>query len=127
MSVSSKHLFISIASLSWMEVNFLKPVSMYGITARRFPIYYFLSVALSESRYIFVLGPYSSLSNSFFMLLIHLAFLICSLRSHILLSLSSGCWFVFMYLSRPVHKRKQIGLLTPLKTLHPATTGYDET
>ena len=31
------------------------------------------------------------------------------------------------YLLRPVHKRKQIGSLKPLKTLHPATTGNDET
>ena len=30
-------------------------------------------------------------------------------------------------MSRPIHKRKQIGLLTSLKTLNPATTGYDET
>ena len=29
-------------------------------------------------------------------------------------------------LSQPVHKRKQIGLLTSLKTVHPATTGNDE-
>ena len=32
----------------------------------------------------------------------------------------------FTVLSRPVHKRKQAGLLTSLKTVHPATTGNDE-
>ena len=30
-------------------------------------------------------------------------------------------------MSRPIHKRKQIELLTSLKTVHPATTGQDET
>ena len=29
-------------------------------------------------------------------------------------------------MSRPVHKRKQIGLLTSLKTVYPATIGNDE-
>ena len=31
-----------------------------------------------------------------------------------------------MIVSRPVHKSKQIRLLTSLKTLHPVTTGNDE-
>ena len=34
---------------------------------------------------------------------------------------------MFISVSRPVHKRKQIGLLISLKTVHPATTGHDET
>ena len=41
MSVSSKDLFISIASLSWMEVNFFKPESLNAIMAWWFPIWYF--------------------------------------------------------------------------------------
>ena len=41
MSVSSKDLFISIATQPWMEVNFLKPVSMLTIMTWLFPIWYF--------------------------------------------------------------------------------------
>ena len=47
----------------------------------------FLSIALSESRYILALGPSLSPSNSFSMLYIHSNFLLRSLRSHILISL----------------------------------------
>ena len=55
---------------------------------RVFPIwYFFFSVALSESRGIFAFRPYSSLCNSFSMLLIHSTFLLWSLCSHILLLL----------------------------------------
>ena len=42
-----------------------KPVSIYGIIARRFPVCYFLSVNLSESRSIFAFGTSSRSSNSF--------------------------------------------------------------
>ena len=63
-----------------------KPVFTNAIIAWRFPIWYlFLSVTLSELRCIFALGSYSSSSNSFHMLLIHSEFLLCSIRSHILL------------------------------------------
>ena len=34
--------------------------------------------------------------------------------------------FSWFNLSRPVHKHKQIGLLTPLQTQHPGTAGNDE-
>ena len=69
---------------------------MHVIISWRFPIRYFFSIALSESMRIFHFNPSSSPSNSFSMLLFHSVFLLCSLRSHILLpncflSLSSGC------------------------------------
>ena len=58
-----------------------KPVSMFVIMARRFPIWYILSAAWSESWCIFALGSSSSSPwKSFF----HSAFLLCSLPSHIL-------------------------------------------
>ena len=41
MSVSFRHLFSSIASLSWKNENFYKPVSMYAIMSLRFPIWYY--------------------------------------------------------------------------------------
>ena len=40
----SMHLLISVASLSWMEVNFLKPKSMYTTEARGFPVWYFVLI-----------------------------------------------------------------------------------
>ena len=50
---------------------------------------------------LFAFGPSSSPSYSFPMLLIHSAFLLCSLGCHILLqtcfaSFASGCWYVFV-------------------------------
>ena len=47
----------------------------------------FSSAALSESRIFFAFSPSSSPSNSFPTLLIHSAFLLCSLRSSILLQI----------------------------------------
>ena len=58
--VSFKLLLRSSASLSWMDVNFLKPESIYTVMAWRFPIWYFLSAALSVYRCIFLSGPFSS-------------------------------------------------------------------
>ena len=65
-----------------------------------FPVWYFFRVAMSESMYIFALGPYSTICNSFPMLLFHSAFLLCSLSCYILLqncfaSLASDWWYVF--------------------------------
>ena len=62
----------------------------------------FLNVALFKLRCIFALGPSSSPSNSFSILLIYSAFQLCSLSSRLFLqnffvSLSSGCWYVFVY------------------------------
>ena len=45
--------------------KFLKKESMYAIITRYFPIWYFLRLALGESRYIFAFGPSSTRSNSF--------------------------------------------------------------
>ena len=53
------------------------------------------SVSLSESKYIFTLGLYSSPCNFFSMLFIHSAFLLCFLRSHILLK-------IFLFPCHPV-------------------------
>ena len=49
---------------------------------RRFTIWYFFDIALSEWTYIS--GSSSRTCNSFSMLFIHSAFLLCSFRSHIL-------------------------------------------
>ena len=61
----------------------------------------FFSVVFSESMCNFTFGSSSSLSNNFAMLLIHSAFLLCSIRCHILLqncspSLESDCLYVFV-------------------------------
>ena len=61
------------------------------------------SVALNKSKSIFTLGLSSS-PDSFSMSLIHSAFFVCSLRSHILLqncfvSLSSAWWRIFVHSS----------------------------
>ena len=65
-----------------------------------FLIWRLFRVVRSESMYIFAIGPFLSLSNSSPLLLIHSAFLLCSLGYHILLpfffaSLASSCWYVF--------------------------------
>ena len=82
--------------------EFFKPESMYATMDWNFPIWYFLSVALCESRYIFAFGPSWIPFNSFSQMFIHSAFLWWTLHSHILLqnrfvSLASGCWYVFAY------------------------------
>ena len=59
--VSSKHLFISIASLSWMAV-ILKPESMYAIMASRFPIRYFSECCSERIDVYFRLSVVSELS-----------------------------------------------------------------
>ena len=65
MSVFSKLLFFSVACLSWMMVNFLNhnPCMLSWPGVFQFGI--FLSVALSESRYIFAFGPSSIPCYSF--------------------------------------------------------------
>ena len=74
---------------------------MYTFLAGRFPIWYFLSVPLSESRCIFVLEPSSS-SYYFSMLFIHSAFSLCSFFLHILFqnsfaSFASVCWYILVH------------------------------
>ena len=100
-SVCCQNLFISIKTCRERKWIF-KPVSMYTIISWRSPIwYFFVTVPLRESRFIFTDVPSSSPSNSFPMLRIHSAFLLCDLRCHILLqnfvSLSSGWWYVLMH------------------------------
>ena len=59
----------------------------------------FLSVALSELKCISASRPSSSSCNSFFILFIHSAFLLCSFHFHILLQncfVSFACWFVLV-------------------------------
>ena len=84
--------------------EFFKPASMYTFHAWSFPVWYILSVVLSESRRISILGPSSSIYNCFSLLFIHSAFLSASLRFYILLqnhiaSLTFGCWNVFEHIS----------------------------
>ena len=62
MSVFCKRLFISIASLSRIEVNFW---NQYSCMPSRPGVLVFLRVALSESRCIFAFAPSSSSSNFF--------------------------------------------------------------
>ena len=89
-TASSKHLFISIASLSWMEVNVLNQNPCMSSWPEVFRLgISFLSIALSELMCIFAFGPSSSPSNSSSMWLIHSAFLLCSLGCHILLKIVS--------------------------------------
>ena len=63
-SASCKHLFILIASLWWMEWNFLNSIYVphQGLA---FSNRYFLSVARSKLSFIFAFGPFSSSSNIF--------------------------------------------------------------
>ena len=97
---SCRHLFISSASLSRIVVNFLNqnPCIPSWLGVFQFDIF---CVILSESMCSSAFGPSSSPSNSFAMLLIHSAFLLCSLACNILLqncsaSLASGCWYAFV-------------------------------
>ena len=67
------------------------------------------NVVLRKLMCISAFGPSSSPSNSLVLLLIHLAFLLCSLGRHILaqnslVSLTSGCWYVFVSSPRLVGK-----------------------
>ena len=79
MLASSKHLLNCNDNMSWIDVSFLNqnpwmpswPGVFYFVTC--------LSITLSESRCMFSSGSSFSLYNSFFMLFIHLAFLICSI------------------------------------------------
>ena len=83
-----------------MEVNVLNQNPCIPSWPGVFHFYYF-SVVLSESMCIFTFCHSSSPSNSFPMLLVHSAFLLCSLGCYILLqnclaSLASSCWYVFV-------------------------------
>ena len=84
-------------------MNFKISVHVYhhGVT---FSNLVFSSVALIESMCIFASQSSLTPSNSFSMLFIHSAFLLCSLRPNIflqicLLFLSSGCSYVFVHSS----------------------------
>ena len=98
-SISCWHLFISIAGLSGMDVNFLNQYPCMPSWPGVLQFYAFLRVPPSKSMCFFAFGPSSIPSNAFLMLLIHSAFLLFSLRSHILLqngfvSLSSSFCYV---------------------------------
>ena len=74
MSFSSKHLFILIASLSWMEVNFLNQNSCMLWRPGVFQFGNFLGVTLIASMWIFTFRLSSSFCNSFFISFIYSAF-----------------------------------------------------
>ena len=71
--------------------EFLESESLYSIMAWHFPIWYFFSVVLSKSMCISAFGLSSS-PNSFVILLIHLAFSLCSLV--VAIFLSKIVWFL---------------------------------
>ena len=77
MYVTFKHLFISIACLSWMKVNFLNQFSWPGV----FLFCTFLSVALSESRCILASGPSTS-PHKLYLFVSLLVYLLCPLGQH---------------------------------------------
>ena len=56
--------------------EFFKQESMYAIKVWSFPVWYFFSDILSESRSISTLEPPSSIRNFFFSLFIHSVFLL---------------------------------------------------
>ena len=107
---SCKHLFLSSASLSRMEVNFLKQNLCIPSCPGVFQFDIFFSVSFSSSMCISASGPSSCPSSSLypFSLLrvllvpfIHSAFSLCFFSCHILVqncsvSLASGCWYVFV-------------------------------
>ena len=76
---------IYLGSSSVMDGSeFFKPEYMYAIMAGSFPIcfsfvFFFFTVALSDSRCIFAFGPSSSPWNSFSMLVIYSAFLLLNI------------------------------------------------
>ena len=82
--ISWRHLFIWIASISLIEVNFLNQYPCIPSWPSVLQFSTFLSVALNESRGIFALGPSSSSCSYFSLLFIHSAFLQWSLGFHIL-------------------------------------------
>ena len=89
-------------SFTWIEENLL---NQNPCMASRLDVFLFgnlLSVALSESRSIFTSRPSLSPCNSFSVLSIHLAFLLCYFRFHILLQnyfdfFESGCFYFLIY------------------------------
>ena len=96
-SVSWRDLLISVTTLSWVKVNAFKPVYMCAITAWRFPVWYFLSVTLSESRCIFTFSALRVLLNLFLCCLSTRLFLLYCLHCYIflvigLLHSNPICW-----------------------------------
>ena len=73
MSVSCKHLFISISSLPRIEVNFIYQYPCNAVMSWCFPVLYFSSVALSKSRCIFASVILRVFKNFFPVLLIYSA------------------------------------------------------
>ena len=113
MSVSSKHLFLSIANLLLMEINFWNRNPYMQSMARRFPIWYFLHCCTEWIDLYFCLTPFfNSFWLFFFMLFIYPAFLLSSLRSYMLLqncfvSLSSVWWCAFVPSTQALNDRSQ--------------------
>ena len=98
---SCRHLFISSASLSWMEVNFLNQNPCIPSWLGVFLFDIFFSVFLRSSMYISALEPSSGPSSSLVISFIHSAFSLCFFGCHIFVqncsvSLASGCWYVFV-------------------------------
>ena len=98
---SCRHLFISSASLSRTEVNFLNQNPCIPSYPGVFQFDIFFSVFLSNSIFISSLGPSSSPSSSLVISFILSAFTLCFFGCHIFVqnrsvSLAFGCWYVFV-------------------------------
>ena len=99
-------MFISSASLSWMEVTFLNQKPCIPSCPGIFQFNIFFSVFLS----IYALRPSSSPSSSLVISFIHSAFSLFFFSCYIFVqncsvSLVSGCWFVFLSCPPPIVDR----------------------
>ena len=102
--ISSKRLLSSRAILSGRDVNSSSQKQCMPSWPGVFQFPTFLSIALKYSRCIISLGPFSIPYNSFSILFIHLAFLLCYSHSYILLqnsfaTFASGSWYVHVHSS----------------------------
>ena len=103
-SVFCMHFFISAASLSCMEINFLNQNPCMPSRPEVFQFGIFLSIALSPSGCMFTWGPSSSIRNSLFILFIYFAFFY--------LSVPIFCSKIFWPLSHLV-----VGMASPILPL----------
>ena len=95
---SCRYLFISSASLSWIEANFLNQNLCIPLCPGFFPVWYLFSVFLSSLMCISAFGPSSSSSSSLAISFIHSAFLLCFFGCHIFVQNRSVSLVVGMFL-----------------------------
>ena len=99
--LASRHLLSRLANLLWMDVN-IKPECMYTRMGWRFPVWYFLTVALCESWCIFTSRPSSCLCNSFFRVInpFSVSVMLFLFPYFSLISLECGCWILHPLVGR---------------------------